>query len=221
MIKAFFISAHQITDPAARRVVWLSIFLAIGVFIVLWLSVGFLLASTSLFALGWLEAAIDILGGLATGVLTWLLFPAVISLVIGFLLDDICAAVEARHYPDLPAVPPLKISVALPAMLKFVLILIALNILMLPFLLTGPLFPFVFYAVNGYLLSREYFELVAFRRMAPGDARTLRKANGTRLFMAGVVIPFLLTVPVVNLLTPIIATAVMVHLFEKFRRSQG
>jgi len=29
----------------------------------------------------------------------------------------------------------------------------------------------------------------------------------------------LLTIPVVNLLTPIVATAAMVHLFEKFRHS--
>ncbi|MHA1598610.1 MAG: EI24 domain-containing protein [Alphaproteobacteria bacterium] len=219
MIKAFVKSAAQISDPAARRVVWLSIAAAIGVFIALWMLIGFLLASTSLFAIGWLETAIDVLGGLATAAVTWLLFPAVISLVIGFLLDDICAAVEARHYPDLPAAETTGLGAALPAMLKFTVILIGLNILMLPFLLTGPLFPFVFYGVNGYLLSREYFEIVAFRRMRPAEARSLRKANGSKLFVAGVIIAFLLTVPVVNLLTPIIATAVMVHLFEQFRRT--
>jgi len=221
LIKAFIKAARQISDPAARRVVWLSITAAIAVFSGLWLIVGFLLTSTSLFAIGWLEAVIDILGGLATGAITWLLFPAVISVVIGFLLDDICASVEARHYPDLGAPKPFSLTAALPAMLKFLLILLALNILMLPFLLTGPLFPFVFYAVNGYLLSREYFEMVAFRRVGPAEARVLRKANGIQLFLAGVVIAFLLTVPVVNLLTPIIATAVMVHLFEAFRRGSG
>mgnify|MGYP006433068489 FL=1 len=88
---------------------------------------------------------------------------------------------------------------------------------MLPLLLAGPLFPFVFYSVNGYLLGREYFELVALRRLGPAEATALRKRNGFKLFMTGALIAFLLTVPVVNLLAPIIATGMMVHLFEDFR----
>ncbi|NQV47218.1 MAG: EI24 domain-containing protein [Rhodospirillaceae bacterium] len=219
MIKAFVKACAQVSDPAARRVVLLSIGAAVMVFILLWVAIGFLLTSTSLFALGWLETAIDLLGGLATGVLTWLLFPAVITTVIGLFLEDIAAIVEARHYPDLSPAIAAPIMDTVLTTLKFLGVLIAVNLMVLPFLLTGPLFPFVFYAANGYLLSREYFELVALRRLGAAEARTLRKAHQMTLFISGVVIALMLTVPVVNLLAPIIATAMMVHLFEGWRAS--
>lgn len=217
MIKAFIKAAGQISDPRARRVVWIALGAAISVFVGLWILIGFLLANTSLFAIGWLEAAIDLLGGLATGVLTWLLFPAAISAVIGLFLEDIASAVEQRHYPDLGPAQGTNSSETLVTTLKFLGIMLALNILMLPFLLTGPLFPFVFYSVNGYLLSREYFELVALRRVTSLEAKALRKQNAMKLFLTGVLVAFMLTVPIVNLLAPIIATGMMVHLFEGFR----
>ncbi len=221
VIKAFIKALDQISDRKARRVIWLAGAAAVAVFIVLWLAVGYLLANTSLFAIGWLETAIDVLGGLATGVVTWLLFPAVVSALIGLFLDDIAQAVEDRHYPALAAAAGLPVVQSVLMSLRFFGLMLALNLLMLPFLLTGPLFPFVFYSVNGYLLGREYFELVALRRLGPAEARDLRKRNGLKLFFVGVVIAFLLTVPVVNLLAPVIATGVMVHLFEDFRGRQN
>lgn len=217
MIKAFIKAAQQISDPRARRVIWIALAAAAGVFITLWVIIGYLLAHTSLFTIGWLETAIDLLGGLATGVLTWLLFPAAISAVIGLFLEDIASAVEDRHYSHLGPAHGTEFSDTVVTTLKFLGIMLALNILMLPFLLTGPLFPFVFYSVNGYLLSREYFELVALRRVTSLEAKALRKRNAMKLFLTGVLIAFLLTVPIVNLLAPIIATGMMVHLFEDFR----
>ncbi|MGB0671286.1 MAG: EI24 domain-containing protein, partial [Rhodospirillales bacterium] len=105
---------------------------------------------------------------------------------------------------------------------KFLVTLIGLNLLALLFLIPPmtPLFPFVFYAVNGHLLSREYFELVAVRRFDTVAATRLRKQHRLPLFMAGVAIAFLLTVPVVNLLAPLIATGVMVHLFHSYAGSR-
>jgi len=217
MFGGLYKAMRQLGDPACRRVVVRSVAMAVLVFAGLWLSVGYLLANTALFAIGWLEAALDLLGGLATLAVTWLLFPAVVSAVIGLFLEDIAAAVEARHFPHLPKAEGAPLADAIAAALKFLAVMVALNIVMLPFLLLGPLFPFVFYAVNGYLLAREYFELVALRRLSAADARVLRKEGGLKLFAAGVVIAFGLTVPVVNLLAPIVATAWMVHMFEGFR----
>lgn len=219
MISAFIKAAQQISDPRARRVIWFALAAAVGVFVLLWTVVGFLLANTALFSIGWLETAIDWLGGLATGVLTWLLFPAAISAVIGLFLEEIAAAVEGRHYPHLEQPRGLNLSDTILTTLRFLAIMLALNILMLPLLLTGPFFPFVFYTVNGYLLGREYFELVALRRLSPLEATALRKQHGFKLFLTGALIAFLLTVPVVNLLAPIIATGMMVHLFEGFRKA--
>ena len=49
-------------------------------------------------------------------------------------------------------------------------------------------------------------------------SKVLADEEGGRLFVAGVIITLLLTVPVINLLAPVVATAAMVHLFEDCRK---
>ena len=218
MLHAFSKGISQLGDAKIRKVIWFSIAAACSVFALLWLAVGTLLGATTVFAYPWLEWAVDLLGGLATLVFTWFLFPAVISAIIGIFLEDIANAVEARHYPALPPAAGLPVAKAAITVAAYLGILIVLNMVLLIFLLLPPLFPFVFYAVNGYLLGREYFELVALRRTSPEQARRLRKAHRGKLFIAGVATALLLTIPVVNLLAPVVVTAAMVHLFENWRK---
>jgi CysZ protein len=59
--------------------------------------------------------------------------------------------------------------------------------------------------------------MVAFRRIGPSEAIALRKKNAFQVFLVGIFVAFLLTVPIVNLLTPVITTGMMVHLFEDFK----
>ncbi|NQV99051.1 MAG: EI24 domain-containing protein [Rhodospirillales bacterium] len=218
MLNALSKGVSQLRDKATQQILWLCIGVALVVFIGLWSGIGYILAHTTLFQWGWLETAVDILGGLATGILTWFLFPGVVSAVVGLFLDQIADCVEARHYPSLAKVQGPAFSDSLLASVKFLGVFVALNLAMLPLLLLGPLFPLIFYAVNGYLLSREYFELVAHRRLPVEEARRLRRANRWPLLGLGIVVAFLLTVPLVNLVTPIVATAAMIHLFEGWRR---
>ncbi len=218
MFLAFSKGLSQLGDAKIRKVVWFSIAAACLVFAVLWLAIGAMLGSTTVFAYPWLEWAVDLLGGVATLVFTWFLFPAVISAVIGVFLEDIADAVEARHYPALPPAAGLPVAKAAMTAAVYLGVMVALNLVLLIFLLLPPLFPFVFYAVNGYLLGREYFELVALRRVGLEEARRLRKAHRGKLFIAGVATALLLTMPVVNLLAPVVVTAAMVHLFETWRK---
>jgi CysZ protein len=220
MFKAFSKGISQLNDGPTRKILLLSIAISMVVFFALWSAVGFTLTNTSFFQTGWLESAVDLLGGLATGLLTWFLFPGVVSATVGLFLDRVADCVEARHYPDLANADGQPFVAALFSSIRFLAMFVFLNVLMLPFLFLGPVFPFVFYSVNGYLLSREYFELVALRRLNAQQARSVRKAHQGQLFMTGVVIAFLLTIPVVNLITPVVATATMIHLFEKWRRTQ-
>lgn len=217
MIKAFVKAVQQLGDPSIRKYILMSLFSAILTFIVLWSAVGYLLTETAVSDIGWVESTVDVLGGLATLVLTWFLFPATVSAVISLFLDQVADCVEKRHYPGLEKTDGAPVGEQVVLTIKFLAILIGLNILLLPFLFLGPIFPFVFYGVNGYLLGREYFEMVAARRM-PGEAVTrLRKARQGRLLLVGAGIAFLLTIPIVNLLMPVVATATMVHLFETWR----
>jgi uncharacterized protein involved in cysteine biosynthesis len=109
--------------------------------------------------------------------------------------------------------------------LAFAAVMLLFNLLALPFYLLlmflPPLNLFVFYLLNGYLLGREYFELVAARRFDIDGARRLRRKFRGRVLLAGVVITFLLTVPIVNLVTPVVATGFMLHVFERLRRREA
>ena len=221
MLSALIKGIRQLSDPKAQKVVWMGIGAALLTFAVMWAVIAEVLAKTAIFETPWLEGIADVLGGAITLVLTWLLFPSVISAVIGLMLERIAEAVEARHYPNLPDANDPPLTEALIGAAKFLGVMIVLNLMLLPFLFFGPLFPIVFYGVNGYLLGREFFELVSHRRMAPADARALRKQRQGAIVGIGVVFALLMTLPIINLLTPVVATATMLHLFEAWRSEAG
>jgi len=221
MISAISKGIKQLNDPATRQVVWISVGVAILAFLVLFACIETALRHTAMFQTGWMETVSDFLGRLAALVLTWLMFPAVISAVVGLFLERVANAVEARHYPGLASVPEQPFAEALLAAGKFLVILVALNLCLLVFIFTGPLYLLLFYVVNGYLISREFFELVALRRLTADAVRPLRKQHQTALVFIGAVFAFLMTIPIVNLLTPIIATSTMVHLFEDWRAADA
>ena len=228
MISSFSKAISQISDPAFRRVVLLGIAGSMAVFAASWFILGWVLDNLDLPALSlwaWeydLDRIKDVFGGIAVLAMTWLLFPAVVTLIVGFFLEDIAGAVDRRHYPALGGPRHQGILEILRITVKFALIAVVFNILALPVLLAlffSPFYPLVFYALNGYLLGREYFELVAHRRMDPAAGKELRRARSGSVFIAGVIVAFLLTVPVVNLIAPVIGAAAMVHLVERWRRA--
>ena len=106
--------------------------------------------------------------------------------------------------------------------LNFALVSIGLNLLALPIYFLLPVINLlVFYALNGYLLGRASFELVALRRLDESSVRALRRSYQGSIFLSGAMIAFLTTVPLANLAVPVVATAFMVHLFESLRRRVG
>jgi uncharacterized protein involved in cysteine biosynthesis len=231
MIKAFSRAIAQLSDPKLRRVFWIGVIGSAAMFGLLWGGIAIFLASTdylhfSIFGFPInLDFVSDILGNLAAGVLTWLLFPSVITVIASLFLEDVAAAVEDRHFPGLPGPRKQPIREILWITIKFALIGIGLNILALPLLIVLFFFPpfnlFVFYGLNGYLLGREYFELVGHRRFDPRSARRVRRRFRAQVFVAGVLIAIMMTVPFFNLVAPIIATAAMVHLMHGWRERLG
>ena len=221
MFSALTKGIRQLSDPAIRQVVWLSIGIAALTFLAMFACIETALLHTSIFQTGWMETVSEILGRLSGVILAWLLFPAAISAAVGLFLGRVSGAVEARDYPALPAVEEPPFMESLLAAGKFLLILVALNLALLFFIFTGPLYLILYYLVNGYLISREFFELVSIRRIDASAARAVRKRFQASLLIIGAIFAFLMTVPIVNLLTPIIATATMVHLFENWRARDG
>jgi len=219
MLTALIRAVEEVFTPPLRRVVVLSLALALASFAALWIGLAILIHNTSVF--GWwpLDWLIDLFGAFAVLLLSWLLFPAVATLVMGFYLDRVATAVEARDYPGLDPARGIPLYDILVATLRLMLLTIILNLLVLPFylLLPGINF-FVFLALNGYLFGRTYFEVVALRRLDRGTAKAVRQRFAGRVFIGGLVITGLFSVPLVNLVAPVIATAFMVHVFESLRR---
>lgn len=230
MLNAFSRALGQLTDPRILRILGAVVLLSIGCFLASWFGIGWLLHSTRLTECDWLEWPLDVLGWAATLVLTWFLFPLVASVFVALFLDRIALAVEARHYPDLPPSPGIPWWQGLLCSLRFLGLVLVMNVLLLLLLLVlsvlsvlfvpfvAPAYPVGYYAVNGFLLGREYFDLVALRRLQPGPARALRQRHSGELLATGVVGAILATVPLVNFIAPVIVTAVMVHRFEAWRR---
>lgn len=216
MIRALARAFDQLGDPAVRRVIWLSLLIAFAALVLLVLAIGFGLSQVSLVGWGWLDTAIDFAGGAGAAVLAVLLFPAVLGLVSSQLLEPVAEAVERRYYPHLGPARAQPVAEALWTALTFTLALLILNLLALVITWWLPLFNLViFYLLNGYLLGREFFELVGLRRMAPRQLKAVRRAHRGRVLAAGIVIAVLTTVPFLNLLMPIIGAAFMVHIFQQ------
>ena len=204
-----------IRDPALSGVLWLSVGLTALLLGALGAGGYFALQELPHFKQGWLNTLVEILSGAGMVVGLILLAYPVASLVIGIFLDDVAAKVETRDFPSDPPGRSLGIWPSLTTAVSFLGAVVGLNLLALPVYLLVPGANIVlFLLVNGYLMGREYFELVAFRHLGPDEARRLRRKNGFRVYLAGVVIAVALSIPVLNLVAPIFGTALMVHVFK-------
>jgi CysZ protein len=205
-----------------RRVVALSFGFAVSTFAALWLAAAAILYHTAFFDWRPLNWLVELLGGFGVLVLSWLFFPAVVTLIMGFFLERVASAVEALDYPERgpPRRQPLGEIIVIALQLTVMTLL--LNLLALPiYLLVPGINLFLFFALNGYLFGRGYFEVVALRRLDAGEARAVRSRFSGRIFLGGVVIAGLFALPLVNLVAPVIATAFMLHIFEALPRVES
>lgn len=167
-------------------------------------------------AVGHVDAAASWAAVAVMLVLSVVLMVPVAAAVVGLFLDDIAAAVEARHYPGLPPAKPLSLAAQVGDSLRFLGLVLLVNLgALVVYLTVAPLAPFVFWLVNGFLLGREYFQLVAVRRVSAAEAAALRRRHFWRLWLAGVLMAVPLSVPVLNLLVPVVGVAVFTHQFHR------
>jgi CysZ protein len=218
MLTALRLALSDAFRPEQRRAVVTSLCLALTLLVALWLGATLLLAGLSLAGIPWLDTMIDILGSLGALVLAWILFPAMTMLILGFFLERVVAAVERRHYKELPPARRIGFGEAIASALRILVLAVIVNLVLLPVYFLPPINLFLYYGLNGYVVGREYFELVALRRLDGAAARAMWRWHRGRLVLAGVVIAFLLSVPLFNLVAPVVAAAFMLHVFEGVRR---
>lgn len=155
---------------------------------------------------------------LMAGLSVFLMIP-VASAFSGLFLEDVAQAVEDRHYPGLPAPERQNFGDVLIETANFIGLLLALNsVALLLYAFVGPFSPLLFWGLNGYLLGREYFTLVATRRLGREGARMMRKAYGLRIWAAGVLMAAPLSIPLINLMIPVLGVATFTHMFHRLNR---
>jgi uncharacterized protein involved in cysteine biosynthesis len=135
---------------------------------------------------------------------------------MGMFLETVAAAVEREHYPHLPPARAIGVVEGLLDGLKLLGVLVAVNLVALvAYILFAPIAPFLFWIVNGILLGREYAQLVALRRSDAAGAAAFRRRHRPTIFAAGVLMAVPLTIPVVNILVPILGAATFTHLYHR------
>ena len=226
ILSDFLKSVAQFDDPKFRRVLWRGMGLTIALLIAACLLVNFGInqllssawAANMIGDQSWLGALINIGGVLFTIALSiWLMVP-VTSAIIALFLDEVAQAVEARHYPHLPKQTATKLQDQILVGIRFLGILLLANIGALILSMILPLLaPFVFWATNGYLMGREYFQMAAMRRMPRAQAQELFQRHQGSIWTAGILMAIPMSIPLVGLFIPILGAATFTHQFERLR----
>lgn len=230
MIRDFLRAIGQIGDARFRRVVWMGVGLALALLAAVY--AGFVLLLQMVVPDTMTIPWIGEIGGLDT-ILSWgsavlmiglsvfLMIP-VASAFTGLFLDRVVDAVEARHYPQLAPAKALPLSDQLIDSANFFAVLVVVNLIALVlFAFAGPIFPILFWGLNGFLLGREYFTLVAMRRLGRAGAKALRARHAGQIWLAGTLMAAPLSVPILNLVVPVLGVATFTHLYHRLNARQG
>lgn len=220
---AFGLALGQLGDPRFRRVLMIGVGLTLALLVgasagFVWLINWFAGDSIWLPVLGEVQWLDDLFSWGAAFLLLFLsvfLMIPVASAITSMFLDDVADAVEAVHYPHIPQQPRTPFWEALRDTVNFLGVIVAVNILaLILYVIFAPVAIFIFWAVNGLLLGREYYTLAAMRRVGRKRARELRRKNFLTVWAAGTLMAIPLSVPLLNLVVPILGAATFTHLFQ-------
>ncbi|MFK5977887.1 MAG: sulfate transporter family protein [Rhizobiaceae bacterium] len=217
IIQAARLAASQIFAPKFRPIMWKSLGLTLLLAIACWLLLNSAITVFVAPILGewpWVLTAIVWIMGVGLLIGAGFLLAPVTAIFAGLFLDDVAEHVEENAYPQDEPGKPVPIGEAIWLALKFTAVIIGANLFALMLVLIPGVNFAVFFLVNGYLLGREYFTFAAMRFRSEKEVRELRAANSTTIFMAGMVIAGFMAIPILNLLTPIFAATMMVHLHK-------
>ena len=230
MLDAAVKALAQILSPPMRSILWRSIGLALVLIVVLAIGLQRLLSFLATSGEVWAEAMlgpsfqtpleilawiVSIAAGLGVVLGAVFLMPAITSLVASVFVDEVADHVEREYYPaERPGVA-LPLGLAVTEGIKIALLTILVYLIALPFVFIAGAGFIAFFIATAWLLGREYFELAAMRFRSPAQAKAMRKDNAATVFTAGLIIAAFVSIPIVNLATPLFGMAFMVHMHKR------
>ena len=228
MFDAAIKALTQMFSPPFRRVLLKSIGLGLVLIVLIGVGLNRVFSWMATSGAAWAEASTGahtlwqilawVLSIAATlGIITGALFlmPAVTAFVGSFFVDEIAEEVERTHYPMEPPGTALPLFRALIEGINTTLLTVIVYLVAVPLLFVAGIGLVVLFLANAYLLSREYFLLAAMRFRPPDEAKAMRRAYRGQIFLAGLLIAMFVSIPIVNLATPLFAMAMMVHLHKR------
>ncbi|QQN64370.1 sulfate transporter family protein [Bradyrhizobium diazoefficiens] len=230
MLDAAVKALSQMMSPPMRSILWRSIGLALVLIVVLAIGLQRLLSWFATYGEVWLEGLLGPGWHASLEVLAWIisiaaglgvvfgsvfLMPAITSLVASFFVDDVADIVERQYYPAERPGTALPFNEAILEGIKTALLTIVVYLVALPLVFLAGAGFLIFFLAAAWLLGREYFELAAMRFRSPEDAKAMRRDNAAMIFTAGLFIAAFVSIPVVNLATPIFGMAFMVHMHKR------
>jgi len=164
---------------------------------------------------GWLAAAIAFAVGF--GVLAGLIFLAApaASFTASLFVDEIAGIVEREIDPSGPQGRPAPMWEALIASVRFTGLTVAVMLAALVLIFVPGLGFAAWISANAYLLGRQYFELAAMRFRSLAEAEAMRRRFAMPVFLAGLIIAGFVSIPLLNLATPLFAAALMTRLHKR------
>jgi CysZ protein len=215
LLRSFLLSLQSLSDRQILRLLLKSI----AVTLLLLAAAGAALWFGSSALMAKLDANVASAGAviavLAVALLAWLFWRVIAISVLWFFSDDIVDAVEARYYPAAAiARKPPSMAQSANMALRSLARVIGYNLLAAPvyfvLLFTGIGAALALLLVNALLLGRDLEDMLALRH-GPKLA-AMGKVNRLLLGLvgtAGMLVPF------VNLLVPVVAVAMAVHMAHK------
>jgi CysZ protein len=169
----------------------------------------------------WLHGAIDIIASLLVIVALLFFGAPVAALFASLFLNGVAKRIEKKYYPDDTTASAAPFLTYLFVGLRLAAEVIVVTVALLPadVMLPG-VGSFATLLADGWLLGREFFELVALRHLSRAEADSMRKRHATGILGAGIVIALLSMIPVVNFFAPLFGAAFMVHVFHHYQRQE-
>jgi CysZ protein len=207
----------EIFSPPFRRVMWKSLGLTAAILVLAGVGLDRLALSFVHVGPAWLSAVLSVVVALGLIVSVIFLAPPTASLVASFFLDDVAAMVERTIDPNGPPGRPLPLAPSVAMGIRFAVLSALVNAVVFALTIFTGVGLASFFILNGYLLGREYFELAAMRHVSGAEARFLFQRNVPMIVIAGAIVSGFVAVPVLNLLTPLFATAFMTRVYKRIR----
>ncbi|CBI75723.1 conserved membrane protein of unknown function [Bartonella clarridgeiae 73] len=160
----------------------------------------------------WIELSILIIFNLGLSFLIAFFIAPIAAMIGSFFIDNAAEIIEKEDYPNEPTGKAMSFGYSFILALKFVILSFFGNGIAFFLFFIPSINLIAFYVINGYLFGREYFVFVAYRFRSKQEAHAFLRTHHTTVFGAGLLIAFFVSIPILNLFTPLFAAAFMTHL---------